>query len=344
MDFINKYSRFMRNTGPARFFVPLGIILTVFGIILMGMKTDNYLKTAGTVTSVTEGDVNEAADETRLFDVAVEYTVEGKQYDGIFEDLAGEFKKGDSIDVYYDPADPGKITNSQMNGLIPIVMIGAGAAAIIFGVWSAVKAFKKSKALDEAASGGGQFPREAFAEYKTSAGVTEYYFKFDGHSLKPGYLIEDANRNVLFEGKMLKNALVGNRTFEFNNHVTGSVKEHEVGHTVTSSFNDELFSAKSRFKFDGKDIWDLIHGRGIRIATDLFGKFPYMKYDVAKDGVPFARVENTSVYVHEDEEAEHKLVIPTGRMYYRIWSNSKDLELIFLTVFAISETEQTVVE
>jgi hypothetical protein len=33
-----------------------------------------------------------------------------------------------------------------------------------------------------------------------------------------------------------------------------------------------------------------------------------------------------------------------GRYYYRIWTDTDDLETLFLTVFAISETEQAVVE
>ena len=44
----------MRNTGPARFLIPLGIVLIIFGIILLGMKTDNYVETVGKVTNVEE--------------------------------------------------------------------------------------------------------------------------------------------------------------------------------------------------------------------------------------------------------------------------------------------------
>ena len=36
--------------------------------------------------------------------------------------------------------------------------------------------------------------------------------------------------------------------------------------------------------------------------------------------------------------------IPVGRYYYRVWTNSNDFETLFLTIFAISETEQAVVE
>ena len=41
----------MRNTGPARFLIPVGLILIIFGIILLGMKTDNYVETVGKVTN-----------------------------------------------------------------------------------------------------------------------------------------------------------------------------------------------------------------------------------------------------------------------------------------------------
>ena len=70
----------------------------------------------------------------------------------------------------------------------------------------------------------------------------------------------------------------------------------------------------------------------------------FSTYNVAKDGLPFARIESSSVYVHEEDDAEHKVKIPTGRMYYRIWTNSSDFDLLFLVAFAISETEQAVVE
>ena len=55
-------------------------------------------------------------------------------------------------------------------------------------------------------------------------------------------------------------------------------------------------------------------------------------------------MERLSVYVHEDDEAQHKLKVPAGNMYYRFWTASDDLESLFLTIFAISECEQTVVE
>ena len=337
MNVESKFARFMRNTGPARFFIPVGVILIIVGIILLSFNTGNYVETTGKITQVIENPVDE--DETQTYDQTIQYTVDVKDYTTTFPNMSGNYQIGDEIKVFYDPADPTHTTNSKMNIIAPI-MIGVGALALVFGIYKTVKAFKKSKALDERAP----FPSAAFEGFKNASEVKEYYCKFDGKTFKPGYIVEDADRNVLFEGKMTKQALVGARTFEFNNHVTGSVKEHQVGHTITQTFNDELFSASSWFKFDGQNIWEVIHDRGIRISTSIMSKFPNLVYDVAKDGKPFAIIETRGKYVHEDEAAEHKINVPVGRYFYRIWTNSEDLESLFLTVFAISETEQAVVE
>lgn len=332
----NKFARFMRNTGPARFFVPVGMILIVFGIIMMGFKTDEYLETVGKVTSVVE-EVN--TDDQKEYDVSFTYTVDGKQYTGTFENLSEKSEEGDEIKVFYNPKNPEQISNSKI-GILPLILIGAGAVALVFGIYKTMKAFQKSRELD-------RIPKAAgvdFEGFKRAPGVTEYYCRHDGVTLKPGYILEDAARRILFEGKMTKQALVGARVFEFVNHATGAVTEHEVGHTTTQSYNDEFFSVSSWFKFDGRKIWDVLHEKGLRMTTNLRSKFPNLIYEVSKNGVAYAIIETSGKYVHEDEAAAHKLNIPVGRYYYRVWTNTNDLETLFLTIFAISETEQTVVE
>ena len=327
-------------TPEKNLFVPVGIILIVVGIVMFSFNAGGkYIETTGRVTAVEEGAVD--PDSGAQYDIYFTYTVDGKSYENYFT-LRKQYNVGDDIPVFYNSENPTRITNSAGMEFLPFVLIGLGAVALVFGVFKTVKAFQKSRELDKSA---GKFPTEAFDGIKTADGVTEHYFRFDGHSLKPGYIMEDAERRPLYEGKMLKQALVGARPYEFHNHVTGSVKEHAVGHVTTQTYNDEFFSAKCYFKFDGKNIWDLLHEKGIRISTSLASRFPYTVYDVAKNGAPFAHIESTSMYVHEDEEAEHKVKIPVGRMYYRIWSPTEDLDLLFLTVFAISEAaEQAVVE
>ena len=340
MNMESKLGRFMRNSGPARFFIPLGIVLIVFGVILFLFKTDNMVETVGKVTAVAEdvGDENQT-----VYDVTFSYTVDGKTYTGTFEDLTEQPKAGDDIKVFYNPENPEQTSNSKIGGFIAPLLIVVGIAAVAFGIFRTMKAFKKSKELDAAAPGKGAPPVD-FDAFKYADGVTEYYCRHDGKALKPGYILEDANRKILFEGKMVKQAVVGARTYEFSDHTRGKVEEHQVGHIVTQSYNDEFFSTKSWFKFDGKNIWDVLHERGLRISTNMHSKFPNLIYEVSKDGKAFARIETSGRYVHEDEAAEHKVNIPVGQYFYRVWTNSRDFEVLFLTIFAISETQQTIAE
>lgn len=340
MNTENKFARFMRNTGPARFLIPAGIILIIFGIILLGFKTDNYVETVGKVTRVEQYIDHSGENEQTVYDVDFDYTVDGVKYTGTFGGLGKSYNVGDDIKVFYDPENPQKTTNAKA-GIFGPIAIGLGALALVGGVLTAVKAFKKSKELDEQIkAAGGSLNIEPLPKSQ----LTEYYVSYDGQMLRPGYIVEDGARNVVYEAKMEKNALVGARQFTFTDVRTGRSVDHEVGHTLTQSFNDELFSAKSTFKFDGEKIWDVLHSRGIRIQTNLTSKFPNMVYTIGRNGQFMATVETSGKYVHEEDAAEHTLNIPVGRYYYRVWTNETDLEDLFLTVFAISETEQTVVE
>ena len=343
MSFENKLGRVMRDTGPARFLVPVGIILIIAGILFSFVNTKSYKEVEGVVTDVIETTNADGQKEyTVIFDFETlkDQVITGQQ----FSNLSKAYKVGDKIKVFYDPNDPTKNTNSKSGPLLPIILIVLGVVATAAGIYLTVKAFKKSKQLDQTAPVASAQAKADLDGFKTAQGVTEYYFRWDRNSLRPGYILEDADRKALYEGKMLKNALVGARKFEFTDHTTGVVTEHDVGHTGTLEYGDEFFSMKSSFKFDGKNVWDVVHERGLRIDTSLISKFPYLKYDVTKNGEAFARIESTSVYVHEDEEAQHAVTVPTGNMFYRCWTNSKDFDSLFLTIFAISENTQTVVE
>lgn len=342
MNMESKFVRIMRNSGPARFFIPVGLILIIFGVIMLGFRSGNYEETAGKVTEVTE-DIAVDEDNKTVYNVRFTYEVDGKSYNGSFDGLGQKYAVGDPIQVFYDPSDPGKVTNAKIPDFIWPVAIAVGAAAVIFGVFRTVQAFKKSKELDEKRPGEG-LPPVDFKAYKDREGVRELYCSFDGHSFKPGYVIEDGDRKVLFEGKMTKQNPLGPRTYQFVNHLTDTSSDHQVGHTMTETVNDSLLSARSSFKFDGRDVWDVIHERGIRLETDALSKFPHFLYNAARDGKAFARIETSGKYVHEEDAAAHTFDLPVGRYYYRVWTDSEDLESLFLTVFAISETEQVTVE
>lgn len=340
MSFESKLGRLSRNTGPARFLFTFGLALIVIGILLITFFGKSYVKTTGTVTSVTEGDFDEEQN-VQQYDVGFSYDVKGTAHSGTFENKTGSYKIGDSISVYYEAANPGNVADRYLPAYYGPVAIGLGVLVIAFGIFRTVRLFKKSKALDEAAPPAETVSFDGFTE---SEGVSEYYFRWDGKPLTPGYIIEDTERNPLFEGKAQKFVPVGGRPFVFTDHITGAVTEHKVGHVVTQTYNNSGFSAKSWFKLDGENVWDCIHERGIRLTNDLLNSLPRPKVLAAKDGLPFAVIQYSGVYVHEEDEAQHKFNIPTSRMYYRFWTNSRDFESLFLILFALTECHQLLVE
>lgn len=334
----NKLARFMRNTGNLRVFLPLGLILIVVGVIMYMNSPSKYAETTAKITNVNEYKNN---DNETVYDYDLEFTVDGKTYTSIFAAMPDKKNVGDTVTIYYDPANPESTSNTKHTGMISVVMAVAGVALVAFSVLSTVKKVQKSRELDAKT-------RPADGNVRVAPlpkdQLTEYYVAFDGSTLKPGYTVEDKNRKVVYEMTMTKQALVGARTFEFRNKLTGRTQEHAVGHTTTVSYNNEIFSQTSWFSIDGKNVWDVLHEQGVRIDTDIASKFPKMIYTMSQNGRFFATIETSSMYIHEEDEAQHKIRIPYGKWYYRCWTNEQNLDLLFLTVFAISETEQTVVE
>lgn len=179
------------------------------------------------------------AENHEVYDVVFTYTVNGKRYAGTFEDLPDAYKAGDEIAVFYNPENPNAITNGRLSGLIAPIMIGVGVLALVFGVFRTVKAFRKSKELD-------QVPRAstaAFEGFKQTPGVTEYYCRYDGATLKPGYILEDAARKVLFEGKMTKQAMIGASTYSFIDHTAGRTVDlfSEASHPDYRGITEEQY-------------------------------------------------------------------------------------------------------
>ena len=150
---MNKFATFMRESVSARFFIPVGIILIIFGIIafVITIKNQNYIEVEATITNIVlqeeehldnEGNRVEA---TYKFDI--KYTVDGKEYTS---DLDNMFKQniGDKITIYYNPKDPSQITQTK-SIIFPIIIIVAGIASLVGGIVSAVNAVKRHKKMEK---------------------------------------------------------------------------------------------------------------------------------------------------------------------------------------------------
>lgn len=162
-----------------------------------------------------------------------------------------------------------------------------------------------------------------------------YLYQVDKKVLKQGAILTDEGGNTVYEAKMLKNSLFGGMQFEFVNHVTGKTVPHKVGHTLTSESENgsvlDILTKNSRFKLDGKNVWDYLHGQGIRIDSRRTGGKLGMTYDVTLKGQPLATVETST---------KSGKGLLTGDHYYRVTTDEADLDLAFLVAFAIARTDQ----
>lgn len=161
-----------------------------------------------------------------------------------------------------------------------------------------------------------------------------YFFRPVQKGLKQNYVLEDESKQPVCEATVLKQALLGPMTYEFTNHAGGKSETHRIGHTVTTEQTGLLgaFSAKSRFKYDGENIWDYLHGQGIRIQTQLAGNRLGMCYDVTWKGRELARLATAP--------ANGGSGFLTSATHFTLCCAEEDLDLAFLTAFAIARTEQ----
>ncbi|MBR2828169.1 MAG: DUF3592 domain-containing protein [Bacilli bacterium] len=150
---MNKYATFLRESGTARFFIPVGIFLIIFGIAMFIINKNNqdYIKTSAIVSKielVEETHIDENGNSVdALYKVYVKYTVEGNQYEEELGELAG-YKKGDKITIYYDPDNPKKITQTK-SLILPIAFIIGGCASLVCGIISAIHSIKRLKKMKE---------------------------------------------------------------------------------------------------------------------------------------------------------------------------------------------------
>ena len=150
---MNKLFTFMRESSVARFFIPAGLILIVFGIFMLviNIKNQNYIKIEATVINVKEEQDITTDDDgnhtTTVYNVTVNYTVDGQEYTGTLDNVS-EHKVGDKMDIYYNPTDPSQITQTK-SVILPIGIIIAGIASLTGGIISAVNAVKRHKKMKE---------------------------------------------------------------------------------------------------------------------------------------------------------------------------------------------------
>jgi len=145
---MNKIITFFREASTARFFIPTGLFLIIFGVLVfvINFNNQNYLEIQSVVSNVelsqeeyTDGDGNTVE---ATYNVKVKYTVNGKEYETELTDIS-KCKVGDKMKIYYNPNNPNEITQSK-SLVFPLIIIGLGIASFVFGL---ISAFKYNKSI-----------------------------------------------------------------------------------------------------------------------------------------------------------------------------------------------------
>ena len=150
---MNKMFTFMRESQTARFFIPAGLILIIFGIVVfvITLNNQNYVKIKATVANVEETQETNVDDGetniTTIYNATINYTVNGKEYTQTLDNVS-KCKVGDKMDIYYNPKDPNQITQTK-SIILPIVIIVAGIISLTGGIISAINAVKRHKNMKE---------------------------------------------------------------------------------------------------------------------------------------------------------------------------------------------------
>ena len=158
-----------------------------------------------------------------------------------------------------------------------------------------------------------------------------YTFQPEKKIFKQGSFLTDEEGKIVYEAKMLKQPLFSAYQFLFKNHITNKEVEHKVGHTLTSEMGGngyiDIFSTKSYFKFDGKNIWDYLHEEGIRIETHAASGKLGLDYTITLKGKPMAEIKSGGKFLG-------------NHVVFNLITSEENLDLGFLVAFAVARTEQ----
>lgn len=320
--------------------IPLKIFAAVLAVIALGagiyisfFQTAGFETTKATITSIEE-DPNYIPDPNtendKQYITTIQYTVGEKEYTRTLDSYSPDYNVGKEVEVKYDPKNPGTVHSTPVFGYV--IMVIGGAILIFVIVWT-VKDKKSVKQLKELQGETVYLPSEK-GEQRT------LYFKTDLGTPKYGHQIEDKNRRTLYEAKMTKFTLTAPFGFDFIDHEHNTTTPHLVGHEEDTEWNSLLLDNHHTFKLDGEDIWKHLKRNGITVDSKItLNSTVTSAYRILRDGEEIAVMEATSQYVHEEDEAEHKVAgkVPVSG-FYRIHTREKNLDLLFVTILAFARS------
>ena len=313
----------------------LAAIALIAGIWFTFFQSAGFEKTTATIVSIQDDpdDIPEEGSTPNRI-IMVKYTVNGKEYTTRLDSDAPNYAVGTTVEVQYDPKNPGTIHSGFGFGIYFIIAGGAILAIVIVSTIVQKVSVKKLKETQG---------ETVYAPSEQGEEERELYFITDVGTPKYGHRLEDKNRKVLYEAKMTKFAVATPYRFDFIDHTKNKTTEHLVGQQEETDWNSLILDNHYTFKLDGEDIWKHLKRNGITVESKFAeGKILTGSYNISRNGEEIAYVETTSQYVHEDEAEEHKIAnkIPVPG-FYRIHTKERNLDLLFVAILAFARSGAT---
>lgn len=323
----------LKGPGLRIFVAIIAVIALAAGVYLTFFQSAGYVDGTATIVSIVEDpDYIPDPDATNdvQYIVTAKYTVDDKEYTTTLGSYDPSYQVGGEVAIKYDPQDPTKLTSGFGFGIY--IMI-AGAVILLIVIFVTIKEKLSVKKL-----------KDMNVDFTFAPSVKgeerALYFLTDLGTVKAGHHLEDRSRRVLYEAKMTKFSPFSAFEFSFIDHENNRTTPHLIGHTEEMDWNSILIDNNYTFTFDGKDVWKQLRDYGITINSRLVGVMP--AYTICLNGEELAYAESTSQYVHEEDEAEHKIA---GKMpvqgFYRVRTREKNLDLLFVILVAMARSGAT---
>ena len=326
----------IKGPGIKIFAAIIAVVALGAGIYFTFFQSAGYVDGKATIVSIEE-DPDYIPDNDNPNDkqyiATAKYSVDGKDYTTKLDSYSPSYKVGGEVAIKYDPKDPSKITSGFGFGIYIMIAGGVILLIILFVTIKKKVSVKKLKEMN----GEFTFAPSIKGEERT------LYFLTDLGTAKVGHHLEDKNRRILYEAKMKKFSPLSAFEFDFIDHENNKTTPHLIGHTEETNWDSIFIDNNYTFTFDGKDVWKQLREIDVRIDS-RFGQAKGIMpgYTISRDGELLAHVENTSQYVHEEDEDAHKVAsnIPL-QGFYRVNTKEKNLDLLFVILVAMARSGAT---
>lgn len=164
-----------------------------------------------------------------------------------------------------------------------------------------------------------------------------YYFYFT-KGFKTSYVMENENKEAIYEAKMEKFTLFKPYKYSFTNLKTNKTEQYDIGHRITKSngMDTGMHSqirvvTDSHISINGKNNWEVLKEMGCSYEMTFDGINPC--YGLYKNDKKIADIKTAGSNVYKTDGVMSKIPVNGN---YQIECDEKDVEDVFMFCFMMA--------